>query len=206
MEKREESTEIPDVQSSLLIEMKNSVRAHNLENRRARSQEEREAAGLALAAHAWDLLAPGTLVTCYASMPIEPSTKQLRHKLLAQDKQVALPIMQKGRALAWGFDSDELEVNGFGIGEPEEATIDISTAGALIIPALGAGLDGSRIGRGAGYYDRALENIPLQSDGGPIRIVVVFDDEVVESVPHEEHDQPVDIIVTPTRVIKINAQ
>lgn len=194
----------PISQPDELTVRKEALRARHLENRRARSDEERELAGRQLASHEWSALIPGELTTCYASMAIEPSTGPLLALLRGTGKNVLLPIMQKGRALAWGFDSPELEVNGFGIAEPIETDVDIAQASALIIPALGAGLDGSRIGRGAGYYDRALANIPLHHHGGPLRIVVVFDDEVYDSVPHEPHDQPVDVIVTPTKVIRIS--
>ena len=190
--------------SAALTARKDELRARHLDARRARSQVDRDLAGRQLADHDWTTLVPGSLVTCYASMTIEPSTDLLRATLRDHDKHVALPIMRKGRALAWGYDADDLEVNNFGIGEPVETPIDIARASTLIIPALGAGLDGSRIGRGAGYYDRALAQIPLHRDGGPLRIVIVFDDEVHNSVPHEIHDQPVDLIVTPTRVIEIN--
>ena len=66
------------------------------------------------------------------------------------------------------------------------------------------GRDGSRLGRGAGYYDRALANVPAHSTGGPIRICLVFDDEVDESVPSEPHDALIDLIVTPSQVIQIS--
>ena len=205
METPYESTETASIQKhAALTELKDALRARHLDMRRARTTEDREVAGRRLAEHAWAALIPGSLVTCYASMPIEPSTDSLRELLRALGKDVALPIMRKGRALAWGFDAVNLEINNFGIGEPEETEIDIAQASALIIPALGAGLDGSRIGRGAGYYDRALATIPLHRDGGPLRIVVVFDDEVHDTVPHEDHDQPVDLIITPSRIIEIN--
>lgn len=190
----------PNSEHVALIERKDALRARHLENRRMRSSEERALAGQQLAQHDWESLVSGNLATCYASMAIEPSTNELRELLRGLNKQVLLPIMQKGRALAWGFDSKDLEVNNFGIAEPTETDVNLLQASALIIPALGAGFDGSRIGRGAGYYDRALENLPLHHEGGPLRIVVVFDDEVYESVPHEVHDQPVDVIVTPTKI------
>jgi 5-formyltetrahydrofolate cyclo-ligase len=106
--------------------------------------------------------------------------------------------------LAWGFDGLSLEKNSYGIFEPVSSDIDIDSASAIIIPALRVGLDGSRLGRGAGYYDRALEALVPFKDGGPRRIVLVFDDEVDATVPCEPHDAPIDVIVTPTRVIAVN--
>ena len=82
--------------------------------------------------------------------------------------------------------------------------IDIAKASAILIPALRVGRDGSRLGRGAGYYDRALANVPTHSIGGPIRICLVFDDEIDESVPSEPHDALIDLIVTSGQVIQIS--
>jgi 5-formyltetrahydrofolate cyclo-ligase len=134
-------------------------------------------------------------------MATEPPTTQLRTKLRELGKDVLLPIMKPGNSLAWGYDGDDLVKNSYGIFEPAPIEIDISQAIAILIPALRVGRDGTRLGRGAGYYDRALANVPSHADGGPIRICLVFDDEVDASVPSEPHDELVDVIVTPSQVI-----
>jgi 5-formyltetrahydrofolate cyclo-ligase len=112
--------------------------------------------------------------------------------------------MKPGNSLAWGFDGAELVKNSYGISEPVSVEIDISRASAILVPALRVGRDGSRLGRGAGYYDRALAAIPLHVDGGPLRICLVFDDEVDDSVPSEPHDALIDVIVTPKEVIQVS--
>jgi 5-formyltetrahydrofolate cyclo-ligase len=108
--------------------------------------------------------------------------------------------MKAGNTLAWGYDDDALTQNSYGILEPTISQIDLSSAGAIIIPALRVGLNGTRLGRGAGYYDRALANLLPHRQGGPLRICLVFDDEVDDSVPSESHDASIDVIVTPTAV------
>ena len=138
------------------------------------------------------------------SLTTEPPTDQLRTKLRDLGKDIALPIMKPGNSLAWGFDGMDLVKNSYGIFEPVPAEIEIAKASAILIPALRVGRDGSRLGRGAGYYDRALANVPAHATGGPIRICLVFDDEVDESVPSEPHDALIDLIVTPSRVIQIS--
>ena len=102
--------------------------------------------------------------------------------------------------MAWGYDDDSLTQNSYGILEPNISKIDLNSASAIIIPALRVGLDGTRLGRGAGYYDRALAKLSPHSQGGPLRICLVFDDDVDDSVPSESHDAPIDVIVTPTKV------
>ena len=72
-------------------------------------------------------------------------------------------------------------------------------ADLIVIPALAASADGTRLGQGGGWYDRALMH---RSPGVPV-VAVIFDDEVLEPgiIPAEPHDVPVDAIVTPTRTI-----
>ena len=183
---------------------KDTVRKQSISARSARSSAEISAAGIALANHDWAVLCPGQLVTCFVSMATEPPTDEVRTKLIALGKDVALPIMKPGNSLAWGFDGTDLVKNSYGIYEPAPADVDIAQANAILIPALRVGRDGSRLGRGAGYYDRALANVPTHSSGGPIRICLVFDDEVDDTVPSEPHDALIDLIVTPSRVIQVS--
>jgi 5-formyltetrahydrofolate cyclo-ligase len=182
---------------------KDTVRELAIASRDARSSEDIRFAGLALAGQDWAALCPGDLVTAFMSMNNEPPTEGVREALAKLGKKVALPIMRPKRLLEWGYDGTTLIRNSYGILEPEPAEIDISQASAIIIPALRVGLDGSRLGRGAGYYDRALERVPAHSIGGPLRICLVFDEDVDDTVPHESHDAPIDVIVTPNQVIRI---
>jgi 5-formyltetrahydrofolate cyclo-ligase len=183
---------------------KDTVRDQSISVRALRSSAEISAAGKSIANHDWAHLCQGQLVTCFVSMQTEPPTTLLRSKLLELGKDVALPIMKPGNQLAWGFDGTDLVKNSYGIFEPMPTEIDISVAGAILIPALRVGRDGSRLGRGAGYYDRALANVPTHQLGGPVRICLVFDDEVDDAVPSEPHDALIDIIVTPSQVLWVS--
>ena len=80
----------------------------------------------------------------------------------------------------------------------------LKEADLIVIPALAASADGTRLGQGGGWYDRALMH---RSPGVPV-VAAIFDDEVLEAgvIPAEPHDVPVDAIVTPTRTITANAR
>ena len=80
----------------------------------------------------------------------------------------------------------------------------LKEADLIVIPALAASADGTRLGQGGGWYDRALMH---RSPGVPV-VAAIFDDEVLEAgiIPAEPHDVPVDAIVTPTRTITTNAR
>ena len=66
---------------------------------------------------------------------------------------------------------------------------------ALLVPALGLGSDGKRLGRGKGYYDRYLENYR------GLKIGIVLDEMVVEGIPTDAHDVDMDVVVTSKRVL-----
>ena len=80
----------------------------------------------------------------------------------------------------------------------------LKEADLIVIPALAASVDGTRLGQGGGWYDRALMH---RSPGVPV-VAAIFDDEVLEAgiIPAEPHDVPVDAIVTPTHTITVNAR
>ncbi len=80
----------------------------------------------------------------------------------------------------------------------------LKEADLIVIPALAASADGTRLGQGGGWYDRALMH---RSPGVPV-VAVIFDDEVREPgiIPAEPHDVPVDAIVTPTRTLTARAR
>jgi len=73
---------------------------------------------------------------------------------------------------------------------------------AVILPALAVDAQGARLGQGGGYYDRALASVIAHQDGGPLRIALVYDDDVVDALPTETHDLRVNVIITPTRTIE----
>ena len=73
----------------------------------------------------------------------------------------------------------------------------LAQADLVLVPALGVGLDGSRVGTGGGWYDRALRHV---RPGTPCW-ALVNDDEVADRMPREPHDRPVDGIITSTRAV-----
>lgn len=84
--------------------------------------------------------------------------------------------------------------------EPSTVKVDLFVAGSVAVS-----LDGGRLGKGTGYSDQ--EYAILENSGGlnPETLVVttVHDVQVVEKIPREEWDVSVDVLVTPTRVIRV---
>ncbi len=67
----------------------------------------------------------------------------------------------------------------------------------MLAPALAVDGAGRRLGQGGGSYDRALTRTKA-----PV-IAVVFDDELLESVPVQAHDRPVNGMLTPLGGVRL---
>jgi len=180
-----------------------ALRAQVSKTRSIRSDSELVDLGTQLARHHWNDIIDGATVTCYVATAGEPGTESLRATLKSLGLKVFLPIIKPGRELAWGLDKGPMTQNTYGIPEPAVTEFSPTYATTLIVPALAAGRDGSRLGRGGGFFDQLLSGLPEYKNGGPLRIALVFDDEVFDSVPHESHDQPVDVIVTPNAIYQV---
>ena len=183
---------------------KSALRLELSISRSNRSTSELGEIGEALGSHDWAQIVHGTAVGCYANTDEEPSTSVVRKKLNALGLDVYLPIIKDESGLEWGRDCAPYQVNKFGIAEPTQSEITTAELSSIIIPSLATDIFGNRLGKGAGFYDRALSMVPRFQAGGPLRIALVFDEEVLEHIPAEPHDQRVDLIVTPDRIIKIS--
>lgn len=153
-----------------------------------------------LARRALDLVRslPGAMrVTCYASYGTEPPTEAMRSVLTASGFEVLLPRVVDDR-MDWVVADEVMTVSDMGIAEPAGPPVALLPVRALLIPALAVTAHGDRLGKGGGFYDRALAAL---GDECPAIIAVVGDADVVDDVPTQEHDRRVDFIITPSRVI-----
>jgi len=125
-------------------------------------------------------------VATYVSYPSEPSTTEFVQKVSDRGIQVLVPETLDSGALAWHDSIDGSEQS-------------LSHGDLLFVPALAVDRLGNRLGRGKGYFDRALLDLE-----GVVVYAVVFENEVLEHVPTEAHDKRVDGVVTEVRILKIN--
>ena len=72
----------------------------------------------------------------------------------------------------------------------------------VVTGSVAVDIHGNRLGKGGGYGDRELEIIRSRFGGVPVA-TTVHDMQIIDSVPSEPRDQKVDIIVTPTRTIRV---
>jgi len=72
----------------------------------------------------------------------------------------------------------------------------------VVTPALGFDKEGNRLGRGSSYYDRFFANTELKAS----RCGFAFAEQLVDSIPTIEHDEPVHILVTDEGIIYCSTQ
>ena len=138
------------------------------------------------------------VIACYLARDDEPPTRDVINDVRRAGGRVALPRISDDD-LVWVemTDNTRMVTNTWGIDEPQGPPMSTPLA-VWIIPALAVDADGYRLGQGGGFYDRALAQRP--SEDNALVIAVIFEDESVMHVPHEAHDQGVDVVVTPERV------
>ena len=120
----------------------------------------------AIAAHL--LAAPFTQVdriACHLSMGTEPGTGPLITGLLNRGVDVIVPVTSTDdHLLEWVvFDpAAPLRLSSIGVPEPDGPRLGsdaLGDAGLIVVPAMAVDHAGNRLGRGAGYYDRALASV-----------------------------------------------
>lgn len=179
---------------------KAALRTRLQAEREAMSPEDIAVAGSTLRDALLELpqLAMGGTVAIYYSVGTEPDTRKVITGLWKHGIYVLLPVCQSGGELDWAsYDGpDSLAPARFGLLEPtgQRYGVDaLARVSAVICPALAVDPAGTRLGKGAGYYDRALAH------AGPntTTLAVIYDTEFVGHVPAEPHDRPMQGIVTP---------
>lgn len=141
-------------------------------------------------------------LTAFVSADGEPGTLPLIDRLTASGVRVLLPLLCEDFDLEWAlYVPGGLAVARFGIMQPTGPSLGkaaISEAGLVFCPGVAGTERGERLGRGGGSYDRAL----TRADPAATRCLLLYDDEVLGAVPIEPHDELVDYICTPTRLIE----
>lgn len=77
--------------------------------------------------------------------------------------------------------------------------LDPAEVAAVLCPGLAFDRRGIRLGRGGGYYDRLLAALAPEV----VVIGVVSSGRLVDRLPAEPHDRPMDVVVTPDGVVEV---
>lgn len=141
------------------------------------------------------------VIALYWSSGKEFDCRFLLDELVKQGFQCALPVVEKdSRALTfktWNHDT-EMVKGAFGIQEPSEG--DVVIPDIVIAPLLAFDQRGYRLGQGGGYYDATLGDLQAQKEVTYIGVGYA-EQAVLFKLPREEHDIPLDYMLTPKDVI-----
>jgi len=179
--------------------MKSALRKRVVARRRAVARGHGLAAAEAVADKVVAALGPqiaGKIVAGYWPMGDELDPRPL---LAALDNALALPVVV-GDAMqfrAWRL-GEKLEPGAHGTQHPAAGRNVVPDV--VIAPLVAFDRRGHRLGRGGGFYDRAIAR--LRAHGRPLVIGIAFDAQEVDAVPVAPTDQHLDWIVTETRAIK----
>jgi len=139
----------------------------------------------------------------YVSYDNEVDTHDMIKESLMNGKTILVPktdIQKKTICLSKLISWDDLSPCAYSILEPREDCIrevPVTSVELLIVPGVAFDLCGDRIGHGMGYYDRLLKTT-FQAHS----IGLAFEYQIIKSIPAEEHDEKVQMIVTEDRTIQ----
>ena len=141
-------------------------------------------------------------VALYSAIQNEVRTDELLAHALQSGKKVFYPSVGEddGDGLFRVLAADELRAGRYGILEPAGTTrlTDVEFAALTIfVPGVAFDMQGNRLGRGRGCYDRLLQEA---SERAAI-VALAYEFQIVDAVPTGPGDQKVNYVITEKRVV-----
>lgn len=119
-------------------------------------------------------------------------------------RRIGLPVVDRStrqlRFHVW-YPGCPMEEDAYGIPKPRDT--EAFDPQMLLVPCVGFGPGGMRLGYGGGFYDRTLAR--LRALKPIVSIGIAFDEQRVDAVPHVDYDERLDWILTPTGPLKCPA-
>ncbi len=129
-------------------------------------------------------------ILMYHSLPDELFTHAFLGKWAGR-KRFYLPRVNGVNLEILPYDETRLELGSFHIEEPSGTnTVDPSQLELIVVPAVAYDRKGNRLGRGKGFYDRLLSSTKATKVG------IGYEFQLVDELPTEEHDVPMDVVIT----------
>lgn len=135
-------------------------------------------------------------VCVYRAIKGEVPTDIIIEDLRRCGKEILFPVSdKKTHTLSLCRDCGEYVAGAYGILEPKiKEKVDFSYADFVIVPGLAFDRKNNRLGFGAGYYDRFL------SESKSFKAGICYDFQLIDEIPTEEHDIPMDAVITEREV------
>ena len=170
------------------------IKAHAA--RAALPLDSRMSAAEAVARHFFENvpLQPGEVVAAYWRIRDELDCQPILVRLMDSNQPVVLPVVigpEEALELRVWEPGTALYEAGFGTLAPPDLA-PRAEPDVILMPLLGFDGQGTRLGYGGGYYDRTLARMSRK----PRLIGLAFAAQELDQIPREEHDIPLDLIVT----------
>lgn len=152
-----------------------------------------------------DLYSDSKIIMTFISFGDEVDTHEFIKKSLKDGKRIVVPItFPKTKEIRPSelFDFNELKIGFYNILTPKDEFIrfiDPKEIDLIVVPGVGFDRNGFRVGYGGGYYDRFLSKYP-----DAVKLGIAFDLQLIDEVPKEDFDIPVDLILTENEIIHCN--
>ncbi len=146
----------------------------------------------------------GKTIAGYRPLGEELDCRPALEALRAVGATVALPVVAgQGQVLIFRnwLPGDTLEPGPFGTFHPTTRAA-LAAPSILLLPLIAFDGTGQRLGYGAGYYDRTIS--ALRQSGQILAVGIAYDEQEVETVPTDPHDQRMDAVITDRRTLWFN--
>lgn len=142
----------------------------------------------------WVDFSPYNTILLYYALPDEVNTSILLKKLsnrLEGNKRIILPVVNGDILILKEFIPSRVANGYMNILEPQEGECtDPSEIEIAVIPGVAFDRKCNRMGRGKGFYDKLLPYMNCRTIG------LGFDFQIVDNIPCEQFDKPLDMVVT----------
>lgn len=136
-------------------------------------------------------------ILLYHSLPDEVETVRFLNRWCGR-KNILLPRVNGVNLDLLQYKEDTMQDGYQNIQEPTgDDFFPIEEIEVVIVPGVAFDRKGMRLGRGKGFYDRLL------SSSNALKIGIGYEFQIIEEVPSEDHDIPMDMVITEKRTIVI---
>ncbi len=144
-------------------------------------------------------------IMLYMATADEVQTAPLAEAAFSAGKTVLVPKVDWSARIMHAIEirhwQDGIVTGRYGLPEPELGEpVAIDRIAFVVVPAMAFDLEGRRLGRGGGFYDRFLS----QRGFDALTCGVALEEQILPALPSEPHDVPVDMVVTESRILRFD--
>ncbi|HWB19598.1 MAG TPA: 5-formyltetrahydrofolate cyclo-ligase [Phycisphaerales bacterium] len=196
-------------QSPEIIQLKRTIRTRVRSVIASLSEDFRHIASVSASARLTSLAQcqAASYIMLYMPLPDEVDVTPIAVRCFQRNQSICVPRVDWDRKEMHpveikSLDNKTLHTDAHGLRQPTVGTpIPVDMIDLVIVPGLAFDLNGTRLGRGAGYYDRFLARLRPSA----LRVGIAFDQQITDPLPVAPHDQRMNLIITDKRIITVSS-